>query len=152
MPFRMIFFLTVSVAILSWPYSAFGKRAASPRVTPVVWQGIEYRAPLDVDHMGHVQAFEPVSGRKLWDRKVYQVLIVPFAEEDVQWVFISSMHVQDVKLLVKNEAGKSFRLDLKTGRVEGQIQWFAWGLGGLVVLMGFIAWILKAKRTEVPST
>src|SRR5580692_11483923 len=103
---------------LFWSDSAFAKRSAPKPVPPVVWQGVEYRAPLDVEHMGHVQAFELSSGRKLWETKVYKVWIVPLLEEDVQWVFVSAMQVQDGKLLVKNERGKSFRLDLKTGRIE----------------------------------
>src|SRR5882672_6131935 len=116
--------IAFAVASLFWPDSVFAKRSAPSPVPPVVWQGVEYRAPLDVANMGHVQAFELSSGRKLWDTKVYDVRIIPLLEEDVQWVFISALQVQDGKLLVRNEAGKSFRLNLSTGRVEGAMSYW----------------------------
>src|SRR5258706_10499635 len=96
---------------------AFAKRKAPSPVPPVVWQGVEYRAPLGVEHMGHVQAFELSSHRELWETKVYHVWTVPLLEEDNQWIFVSGMRVQNGKLLVSNEAGKSYRLDLRTGRI-----------------------------------
>ncbi|PWU18398.1 MAG: hypothetical protein C5B50_09425 [Verrucomicrobia bacterium] len=135
--------------MLLFPTAAFAKRAAPHPVPPVIWHGIEYRAPLD--HMGHVQAFDQASGRLLWDSTVYHVLIVPWCEEDVQWVFVSSMQIQDGKLLVRNEKGESFELDLKTGRVAGQIPWFALAIGALVAVVAFIVWIRKGQRIETPS-
>lgn len=80
----------------------------------------------------------------LWETKVYHVWIVPLAEEDVQWVFISAMQMQNGNLIVRNERGKSFKLDPKTGRVEGAMPvWLPWGaVGGLFVLLSFFAWVL----------
>jgi len=134
--------ISLAAATLLWPASAFAKRRAPSRVPPVVWQGVEYRAPLDVEHIGYVQAFELPSGRKLWETKVYHVWIVPLLEEDVQWVFISGMQVQDGKLLVRNENGKNFMLDLKTGRVEGAMRyWVPWFVAGaLLLVLAFFAW------------
>ena len=133
--------IVFSVAILLWPASALGKRGAPKPVPSVVWQGIEYRAPLDVEYMGYVQAFEVASGRKLWETKVYHVLIIPVLEEDVQWVFISGMQLQDGKLLVRNENGKSFRLDLTTGRVDGAMRyrasWFV--VAAMLLCLAFLA-------------
>jgi hypothetical protein len=141
----------LAAATLLWPGSAFAKRRAPSPVPSVVSQGVEYRAPLDVEHMGRVQAFELSSGRKLWETKVYHVWIDPLAEEDVQWVFISSMQVQGGKLLVGNENGKSFRLDLKTGRLEGAMRyWVPWFVaGGLLLVLGFRAWIRARKASSV---
>jgi outer membrane protein assembly factor BamB len=145
--------IALAAATLLWPASAFAKRRAPSPVPAVVWQGVEYRAPLDVEHMGHVQAFELSSGKMLWETKVYHVWIMPFAEEDVQWVFISAMQIQDGKLLVRNENEKSFKLDLKTGRVDGAIPyWLPWFVAGcLLLVLVFFVWIRHrtASRNEL---
>jgi len=135
--------IALAATTLLWPASAFAKRRGPSPVPPVVWQGVEYRAPLDVEHMGHVQAIELSSSRTLWETKVYHVWIMPLAERDVQWVFISAMQIQNGKLLIRNENGKSFELNLKTGRVEGAIRyWMPWPVaGGLLLVLGFFAWI-----------
>jgi len=140
-------FLALAVLLLNCPVSAFAKRTAPKPVSPVVWEGVGYRAPLGVEQMGCVQAFELSSGRKLWQTEAYHVLILPGLEEDCQWVFISDMQLQNGKLLVHNERGKSFRLDLKTGQVEGSIRyWLTWFLAGtLLVFAAFFAWIRAGK-------
>jgi outer membrane protein assembly factor BamB len=143
-----------AAANLFLPSSAFAKRSAPIPVPPVVWQGVEYRAPLDVEHMGCVQAFEQSSGRKLWETKVYDVHILPMLEEDVQWVFISSMRVQDGKLLITNEKGKRFQLDMNTGQIDGRISsLLKWCMaGGILLLLGTVLWIRVARRKQVLET
>ncbi len=133
-----------------WPASAIAKRKAPSPVPPVVWQGVEYRAPPDVEHMGHVQAFELPSHRKLWETKLYHVWIVPLLEKDVQWVFVSGMQVQGGKLLVRNENGRSYRLDLKTGRIEGAVSYcWLWFLAGVfLMVVAFFAWIRKGRGQQ----
>jgi outer membrane protein assembly factor BamB len=135
--------IALAAATLLWPASAFAKRRAPSPVPAVVWEGVEYRTPLDVEHMGHVQAFQLSSGKMLWETKVYHVWIMPLVEEDVQWVFISAMRIQDGKLLVRNEIGNSFKLDLKTGRVDGAMPyWVPWFVVGCLLLtLFFIVWI-----------
>lgn len=136
--------LGLTVATLYWPSAAFAKRRDPNSVPPVVWQGVEYRAPLDVEHMGHVQAFDLASGRKLWETKVYHVWIIPLLEEDVQWVFISNMEVQGGTLLVKNEKGHSFRLNLKTGQNESALLfWVPWALAG--IFLTFVAFVVRIR-------
>jgi hypothetical protein len=139
-PITLIPFIAVA---LFRPPIAYADRVAPKPVQPVVWQGIEYRAPLDLDLMGHVQAFERSSGRKLWETKVYDVRITPRRELDVQLVFISGLQVQGGELLVTNEAGKGYRLDLKTGRVQGGMRyWLPWLLVGVfLTVLAFFAWI-----------
>ena len=154
MRFQSTALITLAAAILLWPASAFAKRRAPSPVPPIVWQGVEYRAPLDVEHMGHVQAIELSSGQTLWETKVYRVWITPLAEEDVRWVFISAMQIQNGKLLVRNENGKNFELNLKTGRVEGAMRyWTPWSVGGgLVLILGFFAWIrYRCAKSTLPQ-
>jgi outer membrane protein assembly factor BamB len=128
--------IALVMVVLIWPVSAFAKRGAPKPVSPVVWEGVEYRAPLNVEQMGHVQAVDIISGQKLWETKVYHVWINPLLETDVQWIFITNLQVQDRKLLVRNEAGKIYKLDLKTGRVDGVIQfWLPWVCVGILLLL-----------------
>jgi hypothetical protein len=111
---------------------------------------VEYRAPLDAEHIGYVQAFELPSHRKLWETKVYHVWIIPLLEEDVQWVFISGMQVQDGQLLVRNENGRTYRLDLKTGHVEGAVRYWLplFSAGGLLVAVALFAWMRKRQGQQ----
>ena len=130
--------------VLIWPVSAFAKRDAPKPVSPVVWEGVEYRAQLDAEHMGHVQAIDINSGRKLWETKVYHVWIMPLLETDVQWIFITNLQVHGRQLLVRNEAGKVYKLDLKTGRVDGVTPfWFLWICVGTVLL--FTAFLIGKR-------
>lgn len=142
--------VTIAALSLLWPAPAFAKRKAPTPVPPVVWNGVEYRAPLDVEHMGRVQAFEVQSGRKLWETKVYHVWFNPLLEADVQWVFIKRLQVQNAKLLVTNESGKTYRLDPKTGKVEDLVRvWFPWLLAGcLLVVAAFFVWVWKGRSQQ----
>lgn len=128
---------------LLWPAPAHAKRKAPTPVPPVVWQGVEFRAPLDLEHMGRVQSFDVLSGRKLWESKVYRVWINPLLEEDVQWVFVKRLQVENAKLLVTNEHGKTYRVDPKTGQIADLVPaWFPWVFGGSVlVVAAFFVWI-----------
>lgn len=140
----------LAVAALGFlsPASAYAKRKAPTPVAPVVWQGVEYRAPLDVEHMGRVQAFDLPSGRKLWETTVYHVWIDPLLEEDVQWVFVKRLQMQNGKLMVTNEHGKTYVLDPKTGQVDGLLRvWVPWFLAGsLLLAAGFFAWVWKGQQ------
>ena len=137
--------IAIAALALLFPFTAFAKRKAPRPVPPVVCEGVEYRAPLDVERMGYVQAFELSSGRKLWETEVYHVLITPGLEQDVQWVFISSLELQGGKLVVRNENGKTFRLDLKTGRIEGALRsWLPWFLAAaLFASAAFLVWVRR---------
>ncbi len=145
--------MTIAALSLFCPAAAYAKRKAPSPVPPVVWQGVEYRAPLDVEHMGYIQAFELPSHRKLWETKVYHVRIMPLLEEDVQWVFVSSMQVQGGRLLVRNEKGKSYWLDLKTGRIEGAMRyWLPWFLAGaFLMVVALFAWTRKGRGKQFAS-
>lgn len=147
--------LVVAAAVLFGWTPASAKRLAPKPVPPVVWQGVEYRAPLDVEHMGCVQAFEVASGKKLWETKVYPVHISDELETDIQWVFISGLQVHDGKLWVTHESGNWSRLDLVTGRVEArdlkavtspERRW--WYVGGSALCILAIYFWLRAPRSR----
>ncbi len=92
--------------------------------------------------MCFVEAVELASKKTLWRARVYYVWYVPLAEKDCQDVFINGMRVQDGKLVVLNEAGRSYRVDLVTGHIDGAARyWLPWlCLGSALFVAGFIIW------------
>jgi outer membrane protein assembly factor BamB len=136
------------MALLLLPSTALTKRRAPKPVPPLVHEGVEYRAPHAL--MGFVEAIDTASGRQLWETRVYYVMIDPLGERDVQDVFITSLQVENGRLLVSNEAGKTFTLDLKTGQVKGSI-WYSVPflcITSAVVLAAFLVWRRLVSRRQ----
>jgi hypothetical protein len=105
--------------------------------------------------MGCVEAIDMASGRKLWETRVYSILINPLVERDVQDVFITSLQVRAGSLVVSNEAGRTYRLDLRTGRVEGAM-WY-WVpficIGSALIFGALLIWwrITSGQRCAAPK-
>lgn len=97
---------------------AWAKRAAPTPVTPVVHKGVKYVAPNANGLEGKIEAWNEETGKILWDIVIYTIKIDPSLEQDVQWVFITGLAVQDNTLLVTNENNEQYILDLKTRKVE----------------------------------
>ena len=97
--------------------TADAKRGPAPPVNTVVVGSIRYSAPPDPDHMGYVIATDVTSGMELRRQRIYRVFINPFVETDIQWVFITSLVRQGNALMITNEQGRHFTLDLKTRKV-----------------------------------
>ena len=108
--FIIIFF----VAALLVPTLALAKRSAPAKVEPVIYQGIRYIAPNDDGRRAYIEAWDVQTDKKLWDLTVFTNRIDPKLEEDVQWVFIRTLNVQDGTLIVTSERGETYRVDLKT--------------------------------------
>jgi len=90
------------------------KRAVPAAVAPVVHQRITYSAPRS--QMGCIEAHQ---GRHLiYRRQIYVVKFDPNLERDVQDVFIKTLKLKDNALIVTNERGHQYRLDLKSLEVE----------------------------------
>ena len=96
---------------------ASAKRAAPAKVEPVIYQDVRYVAPNDDGHRGYIEAWNFQSNKKLWELTVFTNRIDPKLEEDVQWVFIGKLSVQDGTLMVTSEHGKIYQIDLKTKSV-----------------------------------
>lgn len=94
------------------------KRLAPDPVPPVIHDGVKYLAPNDNGREGIVEARKADTGEKLWEVVVSTIKIDPKMEEDVQWVFITRLELSGDKLLVTNEHGEHYALDLKTRKVE----------------------------------
>ena len=95
---------------------AFAKRSAPAQVAPVKAADVEYRVPHD--KLGCVEAWDVRSDQMLWRKQVYVVRYDVELERDIQDVFITSVAVQNGKLLVKNEHASEYLLDLETLQVE----------------------------------
>ena len=112
MNLRVVTLVLSVIAVL--PSLALAKRAAPPKVEPVVHAGIRYLAPNDDGRRGYVEAWDVLADRKLWDLTVFANRIDPKLEEDVQWVFINKLDVRGDKLIVTSERGNTYQIDLRT--------------------------------------
>jgi hypothetical protein len=107
--------LTLVLSIMALlPSLAAAKRAAPPKVEPVIHEGIRYVAPNDDGRRGYVEAWDVETGKKLWDLTIFTNRIDPKLEEDVQLVFIKALSVEGGVLLVTSEHGRRYQVDLKT--------------------------------------
>ena len=112
------------IIILSrWDY-AEAKRLAPRDVEPIIHNGVKYAAPhwaafnSYMDHNGgYIEAWDVKTGAKLWHLEIYHVEYNPHLEGDVQDVFITSLSIQDEKLVVVNERNEVFKIDLNTKNV-----------------------------------
>lgn len=96
---------------------ASAKRVAPAKVDPVVFEGIRYVAPNDDGRRGYVEAWNVGSNKKLWELTLFTNRIDPKLEEDVQWVFIKVLKIQDGRLIATSEHGETYQVDLKTKEI-----------------------------------
>lgn len=106
---RALLFLLITAIPL------FAKRAAPPDVAPVHHDGIIYTATNSPEKMGVVTATDEVSGKVVWEKKIYAVRLNPALEKDVQHIFISDMKMQGDLLAITNEHRENFLVNPKTG-------------------------------------
>ena len=104
--------------MLVLPLTAQAKRIPAPVIEPVVHQGIRYTVPNDKGTVGYVAAWDVTTGKQLWKKTIFRKCICPFFEHDVQWVFIKQMRLDGERLILVNERGKAYSLDLKTRKVK----------------------------------
>jgi len=114
---RLLIALCLAVAAMITA-EAWAKRAGPKPVAPVVHDGVRYVAPNTNGREGKVEARSEKTGTRLWDVVVYTVKIDPNLEEDVQWVFITGLEARGSFLLVTNEKGERFQVDLKTRKAQ----------------------------------
>jgi len=88
----------------------FAKRIAPRPLKPIAIDGVECSAP--VEHMGFVEARDAKTGELIWSRQIYVVVKDPQLEGDVQDVFVSEIRPEGHALIIANERGSQYRLDL----------------------------------------
>jgi hypothetical protein len=107
--------LAVMVPFLLTATFALAKRAAPVPVPPVVAESVEYSAPHD--HMGVVVATDTKEHKELWRKEIYAVKIDPNLESDVQHVFITGLAIDGKSLVVANERGERYSIDLTSKKI-----------------------------------
>jgi hypothetical protein len=96
------------------PPLASAKRIAPVNVAPVIYEAIRYVAPNDDGRRGYIEAWNVGTNTKLWELTLFTNRIDPKLEEDVQWVFINALNIQDGRLMVTSERGMTYQVDVKT--------------------------------------
>jgi len=101
------------------------KRLAPDPVAPVSFEGRRYEAmPWGKarglgQNGGYVAAIDEASGRELWVQRIYAIHYDRGLEGDKQDVFITGLTLLPAAhaLLIENERGARYRLDLRTRKV-----------------------------------
>src|SRR6476659_3482254 len=96
------------------PQLTSAKRLPPVKVDPVIYEGFRYVAPNDDGRRGYIEAWNVRTNKKLWELTIFTNGIDPNLEEDVQWVFIKALNIQDGRLMVTSESGKSYQVDVNT--------------------------------------
>src|SRR5262249_27223474 len=99
------------------PHLVSAKRIAPEKVDPVIYEGTRYVAPNDNGRRGYLEAWNVGINKKLWELTIFTNSIDPNLEEDVQWVFITSLKIKNSRLVVTTERGKTYEVDLKTKEI-----------------------------------
>ena len=110
--------IVILFTVVLMPQLAPAKRAAPAKVEPVIHEGIRYVAPNDDGRRGYIEAWDIQTNRKLWELTIFANRIDPRLEEDVQWIFIKALGVQNGTLIVTSERGKTYEVGLKTKAVR----------------------------------
>jgi hypothetical protein len=125
--------LLIGGILLVTASSAVAKRLPPALVESVVADGVTYLAPqvtagyLEAHRVptcppGCVEAWEEKTGKLLWRVQVYEVHYDTHLERDVQDVFVRSLKIEAGRLLVENERGARFSVDLQSHAVTSQGQ------------------------------
>jgi len=100
-------------------------RGRPPAVSPVVHDGVRYEQVKNLTAEGlppggYVMATQVSSGKRLWISRVYESKVDPNIEADVQWTFFKAMSLDAAQgvLVIEDEKGRTYRVDLADGRVH----------------------------------
>jgi hypothetical protein len=99
------------------PQLASAKRIAPVKIAPVIYESIRYVAPNDDGRRGYIEAWNIGTNKKLWELTIFTNGIDPNLEEDVQWVFIKALNIQDGRLIITSERGKTYQVDVNTKEI-----------------------------------
>lgn len=109
MKWRLCLFLLVFLI----PEPTIASSSAPAEVEPVIYRGVKFTAEHESPTIGYVTAYDAKTGNKVWHKNVYEVTINNRIEEDVQWIFITRLSInQEGKLKVTTERGAVYLLDI----------------------------------------
>jgi len=126
----------------------FASRISLPaKISPVIYNDLRIVAENNSsDNMGIVQAFNVNTNKLIWSKKIYKVKIKSGIEEDIQWIFIKEIKIDNDKLLVVNESNKIYEVDPNTGKILNDNNWTVIAVLSLIIITLFIAIIYMYKR------
>jgi hypothetical protein len=122
------------------------KRGPVAKVQPLIVDEIEYRVNNSGEKVGVIEAWNKTSGIKLWEKQVYSYLMDPFLERDVQWVFITSLSLDNSKRMIRvsNEKGDIFFVDLDPPHPQDNKHYYYFAL--VLVTLAFVSLLIWRKR------
>ncbi|MBN2077796.1 MAG: hypothetical protein JW838_02450 [Spirochaetes bacterium] len=94
---------------------AYAKRMAPKKIAPVEYG--QYVIRVNHEKMGYIEVYNS-KGALLWNKRIYHVRYNPFLERDVQDIYISKMFIDKKLLIIANEKGRYYSLDLHTRKVR----------------------------------
>jgi hypothetical protein len=104
----------ILLSTLLLPQLTSAKRLPPAKVDALIYEGVRYIAPNDDGRRGYIEAWKVGTNKKLWELAIFTNRIDPNLEEDVQWVFIKALNIQDGRLMITSERGKTYQVDPNT--------------------------------------
>jgi hypothetical protein len=109
--------VVVAVFCIGCP-QGFAKRITPKPVPPIIHEDVQYSTAGD-GKTSFVVATDTSTGKELWRVRIFRVHPHWWkGEEDNQWVFISFLRLAENNLVIGNEKGQCFLLDLRTKSVK----------------------------------
>ena len=116
----IVLFSSVIFSSMAEASKMFDKKLLSGNVV-IIDNGIKYIPISYYDsskgRTHFVEAWDIKTDKKLWEQKIYETIYDLSFEQDVQDRMITSLSVRDNKLIVINEVGEIYEVDLKTKKV-----------------------------------
>ena len=99
-------------------------RSAPEEITPIIafnkifTVGYKISGSATQKRKAYVEASDLASGRTLWKAEIYTITYDAMLDSDVEDVYVSEMKLEGKTLLIEDETGQRFALDLNTRKVR----------------------------------
>jgi hypothetical protein len=113
--------LSLSLVLFAVHTPTYAKRAYIEYPDKITIENIEYKASYEMGKLlqkAYIEARNIESDELMWKIKIYQIILNPVKEHDVQWVMITEVKEENGKLIISNEKKEKFSLDLKTLKIK----------------------------------
>ena len=108
-----IFFKTIIDSFKFEEASERSSKIEAPKeALPVSYLNVKYTAPITINKLGYIVAFDKKTGEKIWEKKIYEQKIDPNLEEDVQWVFIMELKIENQQLIITNTNNEVYSMTI----------------------------------------
>jgi hypothetical protein len=114
-------FQTAIILVLLTSSMSLSKRAFFDYPDSVISEGIKYEATYKDGfcfYKAYIEAIDLTTKKVIWKKKIYQILMNPIMEHDVQWVEIKKVELKNGHLIIENEKGKIYQLNLKNQKLK----------------------------------